>query len=380
MNRKLFITVIVACIALVLFSCKKKSTSNLMVYWKATTTNGEVAVGQELQNIYTAFDNEFSHAKFGKVSNHSIRVDGVAEQQIDNIITEIRQLSAKADESLNTFNPSICYTITVTVSTDNNREIIANYNYCPKEPADGDNNGGDNNGGDNNGGDNGPDGNPNQGDGIVDPGSVYALKPVFYAPLTSNLQDFVSGEAGAAYGTVGNFTERGLTFNYNRIVWESGWWNKITYNTPFTILADYKRTGNNSEHMNLINSSPGPGVNVERGFHICCRSNNQNDLTTAVYNVWVDYGVASQNTALVNAQHFLTGFSYDGNGTFTRIQDGVLTSETWSISQNNFPDFEGTPLCIGGLNNYYKDFWVGTIANVMIFNTALTQTQITSLH
>ena len=370
MNRKLFITVIVACIALILFSCKKKSTSNLMVYWKATTTNGEVAVGQELQNIYTAFDNEFSHAKFGKVSNHSIRVDGVAEQQIDNIITEIRQLSAKADESLNTFNPSICYTITVTVSTDNNREIIANYNYCPKEPADGDNNGGDN----------GPDGNPNQGDGIVDPESVYALKPVFYAPLTSNLQDFVSGEAGAAYGMVGNFTERGLTFNYNRIVWESGWWNKITYNTPFTILADYKRTGNNSEHMNLINSSPGPGVNVERGFHICCRSNNQNDLTTAVYNVWVDYGVTSQNTALVNAQHFLTGFSYDGNGTFTRIQDGVLTSETWSISQNNFPDFEGTPLCIGGLNNYYKDFWVGTIANVMIFNTALTQTQITSLH
>ncbi len=378
--KKTLLLILVACLFLAFFSCKKESTSDLMVYWNTTTTNEDAPINQELQQIYSTFDNAFSRASFGNVVNHSIPANGVTKDQIINILTEIRQLSAQADASLNEFDPTICYTVTLTVSTDNKPEDIAVYYYCPKDPGNGDDNGddnGDNN--DDNGDDNGDD-DPTHGDGIVDPENVFALKPVFYAPLTSDLQDLVSGTYGTLYGTQGTFTDRGMVFNHNRVLWTSGWWDDITYNTPFTILADYKRTGSNTEHMHIINSSPGPGVSVERGFDIACRNGYQNNLITGVIKNWVNYGVTSPNTALVNTQHFLTGFIYDGNGHITRVQDGIITSETYTISPSNFPDFAGTYLCIGGLNNYYKDFWIGTIANVMIFDRVLSQVNITSMH
>ena len=143
----------------------------------------------------------------------------------------------------------------------------------------------------------------------------------------------------------------------HRILWSSGWWDNITYSTPFTILVDYKRTGSNTEHMHIINSSPGPGVSVERGFDIACRNGYQNNLITGVIKNWVNYGVTSPNTALINTQHILTGFIYDGNGHITRVQDGIITNETYTITPDHFPDFTGTVFCIGGLNNYYPINW-----------------------
>ena len=213
----------------------------------------------------------------------------------------------------------------------------------------------------------------------MDETSVLGLKPVFYAPLTNDLVDRISGNAGTLSGSMGSFSEYGMTFNHTRVVWTSGVWNNITYNTPFTILADYKRTGSNNEHMHIINSSPGPGVTVERGFDICCRNGYQNNLITGVIKNWVNYGVTIPNTILINTQHILTGFIYDGNGHITRVQDGIITNETYTISESNFPDFVGTVFCIGGLNNYTKDYWVGTIGNVMLFDRVLYQENITSM-
>ena len=379
MKRIIFSIVIFLTIFSLFNSCKKENTTEYLVYWNTTTTDGSNPVNQEVSQIYTAFDNSFSNASSGSVQNHSIHLSSVPVKQIASINSEMKQLANQADETLQNFNPTTYYTVTITTTSEGNTTILATYYYEPKDPGDGGGDNGDGNGndtGDDNGDDNG---NEYSGDGIVDETSVLGLKPVFYAPLTNDLVDRMSGNAGTLSGSMGSFTEYGMTFNHTRVVWTSGFWNTITYNTPFTILADYKRTGSNSEHMHIINSSPGPGVAVERGFDICCRNGYQNNLITGVIKNWVNYGVSSPNTSLVNTQHILTGFIYDGNGHITRVQDGIITNETYTISESNFPDFVGTIFCIGGLNNYTKDYWIGTIGNVMLFDRVLYQENITSM-
>lgn len=361
-------------------SCKKEEVTEYLVYWNTTTINNSNPVNQEMEQIYTAFDNALANASSGNVQNHSIFISSIPLKQVSTFSSEMKRLAAQADESLQNFSPTSYYTVTLTTSLGGKTETLATYYYGPKDQeGQGDN---DENGDENeDGNDDGDEGSGDEyiGDGIVDEMSVYALKPSFYAPLTNDLIDYVSGIAGTLYGNIGTFSEQGLTFNHNRIVWTSGRWNNISYNTPFTILADYTRTGSNNEHMHIVNTSPGPGVNVERGIDICCRNGSQNNLITGLSKTFVFYGITSVNTCLINEHHILTGYIYDGNGLITRVQDGVITDETYTISPNNFPDFAGTFFCIGGLHNYNKDYWVGTIGNVMFFERALSQHDITSM-
>ncbi len=396
MKRIVFSLLTFLTIVLFFDSCKKEETTDFMVYWSILSINESNPVNQEMNQIYTSFDNAFSKSGYGSVQNHSIFISSIPVKQLTSVNSDLKRLAAQADESLQDFSPTSYYAVTITTTSDGKTATLATYYYEPKEPGDnGDNNGdGDGNGDDNNGdgngdgnGDDDDNGNGNgddngdeyAGDGIVDETSVLALKPLFYAPLTSDLIDRVSGTAGLLYGSLGTYSDQGLSFNHNRILWTSGRWNNITYSTPFTLLADYKRTGSNNEHMHIVNTSPGPGVTVERGLHICCREGQQNNLITSLLYHWVDYGVTSPNTCQINTQHILTGFSYDGNGHITRIQDGVITTETYTISPDKFPDMLGTVFCIGGLHNYNRDYWIGTIGNVMLFDRVLNQMEITSM-
>ena len=387
MKQIIFSTLIFIAIFSLFNSCKKENATEYMVYWNATTNEGSSTVNQEISHIYTAFDDAFAKTNMGDVRNHSIYVPSIPIKEITITNSEMLKTAAKANDALQDFNPTNYYTVTIMTSLKGENQVLATYYYGPREPGgDGDGDGdsdsdgdgdGDGNGDGNGDGDGGDSVTP--GDGIVDKISVIALNPVFYAPLTNDLIDVMSGIAGTLSGSLGSYTEQGLTFNHNRVVWTYGYWNKITYDTPFTILVDYKRTGSNTEHMHIINSSPGPGINVERGFDIACRNGYQNNLITGVIKNWVNYGVTSPNTSLVYTQHILTGFIYNGNGLITRVQDGIITNDTYIISPSNFPDFTETIFCIGGLNNYYKDFWIGTIGNVMLFDRELSQANITSM-
>lgn len=206
------------------------------------------------------------------------------------------------------------------------------------------------------------------------------IQPVFYAPLMSDCKDYVSGNFGVPLDTVITYTADGMYFENNYVSFSTGWWQNITYNTPFTILFDYKRMDNVvNRHMSIVCTG---SYGNDRGIRCYCHNGSYNALRVGI-NYSPSYAtthtISTPNTATLNVAHIKTGFIYDGNGTLTRVQDGVITSETKVYSQGLFPNFSNLPLTIGGLYDYGVDYWIGTISHVMIFDSALSQEEINTI-
>lgn len=205
------------------------------------------------------------------------------------------------------------------------------------------------------------------------------IQPIFNAPLTSDLIDTVSGSTGIIRsGAQGQFTSDGLTFNNCVLEFSNDWIKTVKFNTPFTILFSYKKTGQ-SGHATLMNTWITTSNPV--GILIECNNNTPSNLTCSfTKSGYVRMSaVGYPDSGIVNVQHPKCGFSYDGNGKLTRIQDGIITDNTNTISQSNFQDFANTTLCFGGSISYSNDYWQGTIGNILIFDKVLSQDEINNL-
>ena len=205
------------------------------------------------------------------------------------------------------------------------------------------------------------------------------IQPIFFAELKSDLKDKVSGSTGAIRrGVCGQFTSEGLTFNNCVLEFNNDWIKTVTFNTPFTILFSYKKTGQRG-HATLMSTWVTTSNPV--GILIECNNSTPTNLTCSfTKSGYVRMSaVGYANSGVVNVQHHKSGFSYDGNGTLTRIQDGIITVNTNVITQSNFQNFAQTTLCFGGSISYNGDNWAGTIGNILIFEKVLTQEEINML-
>lgn len=207
-----------------------------------------------------------------------------------------------------------------------------------------------------------------------------SLVPVFFAPLTSNTQDVISGATGQTYGTLGSYTSNGLEFQDGYVSFSTGCWQQFNYNTPFTIIFDYQRDASVSgQHMTVVSTCRGTET---KGLHCYCHNGALNKVRVGLINSGVssvNTTVAMDSTSLLHTFHVKTGFIYDGNGTLIQIQDGVITNHTLSFTTSTFPSFAGLPFSIGGFLNYYLDRWIGTIRNVRIYDYALSQKELDTI-
>lgn len=205
------------------------------------------------------------------------------------------------------------------------------------------------------------------------------IQPIFNAPLTSDLIDTISGNTGIIRnGSQGQFNKDGLTFSRCVLEFNNDWIKTVKFNTPFTILFSYKKTGQ-SGHATLMNTWITTSNPV--GILIECNNGTPSNLTCSfTKSGYVRMSaVGYPNSGIVNVQHHKCGFSYDGNGNLTRIQDGIITDNTNTITQSNFQNFTNTTLCFGGSISYNGDYWQGTIGNILIFDKVLSQDEINNL-
>lgn len=209
--------------------------------------------------------------------------------------------------------------------------------------------------------------------------STPTIDPIFNAPLTNNLQDVVSGTVGIIKrGSQGTFTQDGMLFKSCVLEFDNNWIKNVKYDTPFTILFSYKKTSQ-SGHATLMSTWVKTSNPV--GILIECNNSTPTNLTCSfTKSGYVRMSaVGYANSGVINVQHHKSGFSYDGNGTLTRIQDGIITANTNVITQSNFQNFAQTTLCFGGSISYNGDHWAGTIGNILIFDKELTQEEINKL-
>lgn len=207
---------------------------------------------------------------------------------------------------------------------------------------------------------------------------------IFWAPLTSNTVDVVSGDTGTIHGNPGAYTAEGLDFNRAYVSFTSGCWQNFNYSTPFTVICDYKRTGEDvGAHMHIVTNNTS---SYDRGFLIYCQARYCNNMRVGLVHTYGSASATNQetlggidNTAILDSMYVNSGFIYDGNGTITRIQNGVITNVTKTYSQADFPNFTNVPLGIGGALGTNLNHWIGYIRNVRIYDHALTSKELEAL-
>lgn len=198
------------------------------------------------------------------------------------------------------------------------------------------------------------------------------IQPVFFAPLTEDAVDVISGNAGtitgnnnATYSSNGLYFRKTTTNNGVQYIT----WNSNAHNIPapslqqsMTFLCDFNQASNSghnailifqkntSSRFVLLNYNWGPRMAVEK-----IGSGNQtiNNGPNITLNTW----------------YTNSGFSWDAeNKTFSLIVNGAIYA---SISVTNLPDYTNPSVLLGwadGSGNYFN----GYLRNVRFYDKVYT--------
>lgn len=202
-----------------------------------------------------------------------------------------------------------------------------------------------------------------------------SLGCVFYAPLTVDNNDVINNTApDSSRGSVNTRDDRGLYFNGSSgLRYPSSVFNNfILYDHDFTFLCDCMITqmlGSNNWYK-AISFLSSANYRYEKTVSVDC-------ATSSFY-----YNVNSKRSNNISGQVITNNTQYNKLGviynsqthTFSKVENGII-SGSQGVS-NNFENNQS--MCIGCerlSNNYFR----GYIRNVMVFNTALSQQEITQL-
>lgn len=117
---------------------------------------------------------------------------------------------------------------------------------------------------------------------------------IFWAPLTSNTVDVVSGDTGTIHGNPGAYTAEGLDFNRAYVSFTSGCWQNFNYSTPFTVICDYKRTGEDvGSHMHIVTNNTS---SYDRGMLLYCHVRSCDRFRVGLVHTYGSASATAQET------------------------------------------------------------------------------------